>query len=80
MYQLGPSWDRVSVALSHRRTDAKEHCIHKGCYLGQMLIRVQFNPLKTGLGEFITIFWTINDPPGLQGLTPRWRVGHICPT
>ena len=21
-----------------------------------------------GIGEVITIFWTINDPPGLQGL------------
>ena len=26
------------------------------------------NPSKTGIGEVIDIFWTINDPPGLQGL------------
>ena len=23
-----------------------------------------FNPWKTGMGKFIAIFWTINDPPG----------------
>ena len=27
-----------------------------------------FNLLKTGIREIIAIFWTINDPPGLQGL------------
>ena len=27
-----------------------------------------FNPNKTGLGEDIDIFWTLNDPPGLRGL------------
>ena len=26
------------------------------------------NPLKTGIGEVIAIFWTINDPHGLQEL------------
>ena len=27
-----------------------------------------FDPLKTGKGKVTTIFWTVNDPPGLQGL------------
>ena len=26
-----------------------------------------FNLEKTGIGEVMAIFWTINDPPGLQG-------------
>ena len=28
-------------------------------------------PLKVRIGEVIAIFWTINDPPGLQGLKNR---------
>ena len=35
--------------------------------LGSLKI-VLLNPSKPGIGEVIPIFWTVNAPPGLQGL------------
>ena len=35
-------------------------------------------PQKMGIVEVIAIFWSINVPSGLQGLTPKWQVGRIC--
>ena len=34
------------------------------------------NPQKTGIAEVMDIFWTINDPPGLQGLK-GFHVGSL---
>ena len=31
------------------------------------------NPLKAVIGEVITIFWTINEPSGFQGLTADYE-------
>ena len=34
----------------------------------------QVNPSKTGIRKVIANFWTINDPPGLQGLKVMTRL------
>ena len=35
------------------------------------------NHSKTGVGKVIAIFWTINDPPGLQGLMHEASLGDM---
>ena len=39
-----------------------------------------FNPSKTMIGAVVAIFWTIIDPPGLQGLIfPRFPIMETAP-
>ena len=36
--------------------------------MSQLVFTRGQNPLKKGIREDITIFWDVNDPPGIQGL------------
>ena len=49
------------------------HNIQINFFVLTTFLHTLFNPQKTGIGEIIAIFWTINNPPGLQGL----MVGEI---
>ena len=35
----------------------------------EVLKKKKIKPIKNWIGEYIGIFWTINDPTGLEGLT-----------
>ena len=37
----------------------------------QLDFQFEANPLTTGIGEVVGFFWTINVPPGLQGLKAK---------
>ena len=50
--------------------------IRSGSLIRDILMTSPFNAIKTGIGEAIAIFWTINDPAGFQGFKDGDREGY----
>ena len=42
------------------------------------ILLVLFTFKRTGIGEVTAVLWTINDPPGLQGLTKVDIKDGVC--